>query len=172
MKKITIQDRQDAEAAMNSLAMAANNRRKFIAQMDAAKLKIDDQYAPAIALCDEEVAHIEFLLEAWAMANPEEFPKKKKSIKFSSGSIGFRDGQPKLVLASKAWSWEKALAAVQAVLPNFIRNALEIDKAALIGQADEMEVAMKHCGLKVDHGEKFFAKPNLTETDCQAGSGK
>jgi phage host-nuclease inhibitor protein Gam len=170
--KIKINDRNDAEAAMNSLAMAANNKRKFIAQADAAKLKIDNQYAPAIALCDEEAAHIEGLLEQWALANPAEFPKKKKSIKFASGSIGFRDGQPKLVLASKVWSWDKALAAVQSFLPNFIRNKPEIDKEALISQAAELEPALRACGLKVDQGEKFFAKPNLTETDCQAGSGK
>ena len=167
-----IKDRNDAEAAMNSLAMAANNKRKFIAKADAAKLKVDEQFAPAIALCDEEAAHIEGLLEQWALANPAEFPKKKKSIKFASGSIGFRDGQPKLVLASKTWSWEKALEAVQYLIPNFIRSKPELDKEALIAQADELEPVLRNCGLKVEQGEKFFAKPNLTETDCQAGSGK
>ena len=170
MKKI--QDRNDAEAAMNTLALTTNNRRKLIAQADAAKLKIDAQFAPAIAACDEMIAQDEARLEAWALANPAEFPKKKKSIKFASGSIGFRDGQPKLVLASKTWSWDKALAAVCQFLPNFIRNKPEIDKESLIAQAAEIEPAMKHCGLKVEQGEKFFAKPNLTETDCQTGSGK
>jgi phage host-nuclease inhibitor protein Gam len=163
MKKIT--DRIEAESAMNRLALAANNRRKLIAKADAAKLVADAMYADGIAACEAAIADHEAALEAWALANPAEFPKKKKSIKFASGSIGFRDGQPKLVLASKAWSWEKALAAVEHFLPNFIRSTPEIDKAALIGQADELEPALRHCGLKVDQGEKFFAKPDLTETE-------
>lgn len=166
MKKI--QDRDAAEAVMNDLALTANNRRKLIAHADAAKLKIDAQFNPMIRACDELVAEQSAALEAWALANPAEFPDKKKSIKLTSGTIGFREGKPKLELASKTWSWDKALEAVQKFLPNFIRDTPEIDKAALIAQAAELQPELRQCGLKVDQGEKFFAKPELTDTEAQA----
>ena len=162
---IKIKDRHDAEAAMNTLAQVANNRRKLIARSDAEKLAVDNKYQANIAACDDGIAELESDLETWALNNPTEFPAKKKSIKFASGTIGFRDGKPKLELASKTWSWDKALEAVQHFLPNFIRNAPEIDKAALIAQAAGLQPALRSCGLKVDQGEKFFAKPNLTETE-------
>jgi len=165
MKKI--KDRNNAEAAMHELALAANNRRKLIARLDAEKLAAERKYAADIEVCTQFIAEAEAALEAWAVANPEEFPKKKKSIKFASGTIGFRDGKPKLELASKTWSWEKALDAVQRFLPNFIRSAPEIDKAAIIAQANELEPALRTCGLKVEQGEKFFAKPELTDTEVQ-----
>jgi len=153
---------------MNHLAVAANNRRKLITRLDAEKLASEKKYAPDIEVCEQFISDSEAALEAWALAHPEEFPTKKKSIKFASGTIGFRDGKPKLELASKTWSWDKALEAVQKFLPNFIRNAPEIDKAALIAQAAELQPALRSCGLKVIQGERFFAKPELTDTEVQS----
>ena len=168
MSKIKIKDRNDAESAMNVLAMTANNRRKFIAQSDAAKLAIDERFAGSIAQCDVVISEYEEQLEAWAEANPGEFANKKKSIKFASGTIGFRTGQPKLEKTSKALTWERCLEAVQHLLPNFIRQEPAIDKAAIIAQAKDLAPILPKCGLKVIQGEQFFAKPNLTETEVQS----
>jgi phage host-nuclease inhibitor protein Gam len=165
MKKL--KDRNDAEAAMNALAQVANNRRKLIAQSDAAKLAIDAKYADGIALCDGAISEAEAALATWAEANPGEFGKKK-SIKFPSGTIGWREGQPKLERTSKAISWERCLEAVQNLLPNFIRQKPEIDKEAIIAQRADLAPILPHCGLKVVQGEQFYAKPNLTETDVQS----
>ena len=134
MSKIIIRNRNDAEAAMNDLAAAANNRRKLAARMDAAILKIQDEAAPGLAECDGAIALHEEALEAWATANPAEFGKKK-SLKFASGTIGFRDGQPRLEKTSKAITWERCLEAVQHLLPNFIRQAPE-----MAGLAEALEI--------------------------------
>ena len=165
MKKL--KDRNDAEQAMNGLALVANNRRKFITKSDAEKLAVDTKYQGNIAACDETIAEIEAELEKWAEANPSDFGKKK-SIKFASGSIGFRDGQPKLERTSKAITWERCLEAVQNLLPNFIRQKPEIDKEAIIAQRVELAQLLPQCGLKVTKGEQFYAKPNLTETEVQS----
>ena len=162
---IKIEDRNDAEAAMNDLALAANNRRKFITRLDAEKLASENKYAACISECDELIAEFEAALEAWATANAAEFGKKK-SLKFASGTIGFRDGQPKLEKTSKAITWERCLEAVQHLLPNFIRTVPEIDKEAIIAQRAELAPILPQCGLKVIQGERFYAKPNLTDTDA------
>lgn len=165
MKKI--KNREDAEAVMNSLAMAANNRRKFIARADAAKLRVDAEYAAPIAVCDDAITEMEALLKDWAEANPEEFGKKK-SIKFASGTVGFRDGQFKLERASKTISWESITSAVEKFLPNFIRNKPEIDKEAIIAQREELAPVLPKLGIKIEQAERFYAKPNLTETEVQS----
>jgi len=162
MKKI--KDRNEAESAMNMLALATNNRRKFIAKSDAEKLAVDTKYQGSIAVCDESIAEIEAGLSEWAEANPNEFGKKK-SIKFASGTIGFREGNFKLEKISKAVSWEKVLQAVQALLPNFIRNAPEIDKEAILAQRVELAPILPQCGLRVVQGERFYAKPDLTNLE-------
>lgn len=162
MKKV--KDRNDAEILMNDLAIAANNRRKLITRLDAEKLAAEKKYAADIEVCDQFIAQAEETLETWATANAAEFGKKK-SIKFASGTIGFRDGQPKLERTSKAITWERCLEAVQSLLPNFIRQKPEIDKESIIAQRAELAAILPQCGLKVVQGEQFFAKPNLTETE-------
>lgn len=152
---------------MNELAATANNRRKLIAQSDALKLKIDAQYQAGIAVCDVDIADHEAALKDWAEANPEEFGKKK-SIKFASGTIGFRDGQFKLERASKATSWDAITAAVEKLLPAFIRIKPEIDKEAIIAQRDELAPILPKLGIKIEQAERFYAKPNLTETEVQS----
>jgi phage host-nuclease inhibitor protein Gam len=165
MKKL--KDRNDAESAMNALALVANNRRKFIARSDAEKLAVDAKYQGNIASCDQTIEEIEAGLADWAEANPGEFGKEK-SIKFPSGTIGWRKGQPKLERTSKAISWECCLESVQNLLPNFIRQKPEIDKEAIITQRADLAQILPHCGLKVVQGEQFYAKPNLTETEVQS----
>jgi phage host-nuclease inhibitor protein Gam len=160
-------DHQAAESAMNELALVANNRRKLITKLDAEKLAAEAKYAANITACDEMIAIWEKALEGWATRHPEAFGKKK-SLKFSSGTIGFRDGQPKLEKTSKAITWERCLEAVQALLPNFIRSMPEIDKEAIIAQRVELAPLLPQCGLKVIQGERFYAKPDLTDTEVKA----
>jgi len=150
---------------MNDLAVATNNRRKLVARMDAEKLAAEKKYAADIDVCEKFISDAEAALEAWAEKNPAEFANKKKSIKFTSGTIGFRTGQPKLEKTSKAITWERCLEAVQSLLPNFIRQEPAIDKQAIIAQAKDLAPILPQCGLKVVQGEQFFAKPNLTETE-------
>ncbi len=165
-KKTTrINSRSEAESVMELLAVNANNRRRLIAEMDAKRLALEQKYQPAIEDAEIAMEKCEMALEAWAEANPGEFPIKKKSIKLVAGTIGYRDGQPKLELVSKTWTWDRALEAVQSFLPNFIRNKPEIDKEAIIAQCEELELSLRSCGLKVNQGERFFAKPKLTELE-------
>jgi phage host-nuclease inhibitor protein Gam len=168
-----ITTRTEAEAVMNDLALTANNRRKFIADVDALKLKIDEKYAKPIALCDADIKTKSDALRAWAEANLAEFGKKK-SIDFASGTLGFRTGTPKLKLLSR-WTWERVLEEITVRAFNFTRSTLAVDKEAIItfyaGATDKAAVEAKvlaPIGVKVVQDESFFVEPNLTDTEVQA----
>jgi len=169
--------RADAEMAVNELATAENNRRKLAAQMDAEILAIQERYQPSIALCKAAIAARTDALENWASANPQEFPKNKKSIAFLVGTIGFRTGTPKVSLLSRAWNWEKVLAAIQARAFQFVRTSEEVDKDAILSfvascqtpedrSATEQNV-LTPIGVKVSQGETFYVEPNLTALEAR-----
>jgi phage host-nuclease inhibitor protein Gam len=160
--------REDAEATMNDLAATANNQRKIQAQLDDEILRIKAFYEPNLTACTQAIGEYTAALQAWAESNPAEF-KGLKSITFNTGRLGFRTGTPKLILLNRRWTWKTALRAVQAFLPNFIRNDPAIDAEALIAQRDESIIAetLPKCGLQVTQGESFFVEPDLTDTDAR-----
>ena len=160
-----IETRDAAEAVMNDLAQTANNKRKLVARRDHEVLALNAKYEPDLAACDADLKAKTEALNAWASSHPEEFPKGRKSIEFLSGTLGFRTGTPKLALLSRGWTWEKVNEAVGKLLPNFIRNRPEVDKAAIIGQRDELGEFLPRVGVKVTQGETFFADPKLTDVD-------
>jgi phage host-nuclease inhibitor protein Gam len=105
-------------------------------------------------------------LRAWAEANPDQFPRDRKSIQFVTGVLGFRTGTPKLALLGKT-TWDMALRAVMGLLPNFVRNEPAIDKEAILAQRDELADFLPKVGLKVTQEEAFFIEPALTDTDAR-----
>ena len=166
-----ITDRHEAEAVMNEVANATNNRRKFIADADALKLKIDEKYALSIAACDEVIKSKSDALRAWAEANPDAFQKGRKSIEFASGILGFRTGTPKLALLNRSWTWDKVLERLKTNFPNFIRIKREVDKDAVLAFAvatSPTADAITSNGMKVVQEESFYVEPALTDTEVKS----
>ena len=161
-----ITSRDEAEAAMNEIANCENNRRALAARLDKAILKLQDEAAPGLTLCQEAIAQKSDALRVWAESHPEEFAPKKKSIEFLSGILGFRTGTPKLALLNRAWSWDKVLAALKERTPFsiFVRTKEEVDKEKLLTyKATNPGVDMGIVGLKVTQDESFFIEPKLTD---------
>lgn len=164
LSAVVITTRAEAERAVEYLATLTCEKNSRIAARDLEILNVTEKHNPTLTFLEEDAQRHADALKAWAEANPSSFPKDKKSIDFAFGTIGFRMGNFKLALLSRAWNWDKCLQAVRSVLPNFIRNKPEIDKEALIAQRDEpvIEFALKQCGMKVAQDESFFVEPNLT----------
>jgi phage host-nuclease inhibitor protein Gam len=165
-----LQSRDEAEAALRDLALAVNKQRKLIADRDQQVLLLNKAFESPLAELDQKVATQTDALRAWAEANPDQFPKDRKSLQMSAGILGFRTGTPKLALLSRAWNWDKVLQAVQQWLPNFIRNKPEVDKEAILGQSDDLAEFLPRVGLKVVQDESFFIEPNLTDLDSRQTS--
>lgn len=163
IKLPVLRDRTDADIAMQDLATLMNTERKIVAQRDAAVLAITERVAPELTSIQQAIKARTAMLEAWAIAHPEEFPKDRKSLELSAGTIGFRTPPPSLVLLSRKWTWETATEAAARFLPHFIRNKPEIDKEAIIAQRDDLAEYLPMAGLKIVQPEKFFADPDLTK---------
>ncbi len=159
--------RDEAEAAMNELALCANNKRKLTARLDAAVLKLQEEAAAGLSQCDQELNAKSDALRAWAEANPDEFAKGRKSIDFLSGTLGFRTGTPKLSLISRAWNWNKVLEAIKSSIlwGACVRKKEEVDKERIITRATSgAQLNLAVIGLKVVQEESFYVEPKLTDT--------
>ncbi len=171
LQRLTTRD--DAEAAMNGLALATNDQRRLIAIRDQAVLEINERYATGLAELDRVVSEKYDALRAWAEANPEQFPKDRKSIDMAAGTLGFRTGTPKLALLSRAWTWDKVLSLVAQICPHYIRQKMEVDKDAMLAdysQSTAKDVTsdkFKRVGLEVAQDESFYVEPNLTELESR-----
>jgi phage host-nuclease inhibitor protein Gam len=163
MKRIKLQStalsRAEVETLVGQIAEATNSKRATMAEIDEHILALRKQYEPGLTQIETEIKTKSALVKSWAEANREEFGKLK-SIRLTFGTIGFRTGTPKLTLLSR-WTWDKALAAVQTVLPAFVRSKPEIDKEAIIAQRAELGEFLPMAGLKITQAESFFIEPDL-----------
>lgn len=161
---IAVTTRHDAERVTGEIALATANKIKTVAAMDAEILALKEKYGPQLAVYDADLTARTEALQVWASAHPEEFPKGLKSITFVGGRIGFRTATPSLVPLNRKWTWEKITRQVCSILPNFIRNAPEVDREAILAQRDEeaIKAVLPTCGLKVHQGESFYVEPDLT----------
>jgi phage host-nuclease inhibitor protein Gam len=172
--QFTVQTREDAEARMNDLAVAANTRVSLIADMDAQILAIKQQYESDIATQDAFIKAASDDLEAWALANPDLF-QKPKSLSFLSGVMGFRTGTPKLALLNRKWNWDLVLDMILKCGFAFVRTKPEVDKEAILAfyseatdKAPVQEKVLTPIGLKVVQDEGFYIEPKLTKQEVAA----
>jgi phage host-nuclease inhibitor protein Gam len=163
----TVQTREEAEARMRDLANATNERIAIVAEMDKEILAVKEAFEQDLAIQDARIKEASDDLEAWALAHPELF-QKPKSVAFLSGVIGFRTGTPALALLNRKWNWELVTAAVAKVLPAFIRQKPEVDKAAILSQREELAEFLPLVGLKVSQGETVYVEPTLTPNEVAA----
>jgi phage host-nuclease inhibitor protein Gam len=166
IKLPTITTRDEAEAVMNDLAWHTINQRKLTNQRDAEVLAINKKYEASLAACDEAIKEKSEALRAWAEATPDVFPKGRKSLDLVSGTLGFRTGTPKLALLSRAWNWDKVLAALRVGAVKYIRRKEEVDKDAILG-ANLPATAWQPFGVKIVQEESFFVEPKLTDQEAR-----
>ena len=166
---LTLTTRADVERSVSIIRSLKISERKIKADRDAAVKKIDEGCGPHLDRIAAEIAQHVGSCQAWAEAHPEEFAKRK-SIEFAHGLVGFRTGTPKLALLGRAWTWDKCLEKVRELLPAFIRDTPTIDKEAILGQREELEWAIKQCGMKVTQDESFYVEPVITEVETRETS--
>jgi phage host-nuclease inhibitor protein Gam len=167
-----ILNRDQAENVMNHLAEAKNDERTLCARRDAEVLAINARYEVPLARCAEEINLHTARLQAWAEANPDQFPKERKSLKLLAGRLGFNTNPPKVALLNRTWSWEKVLEALKArSFAFFVRTKEEVDKDELLrhystaksqGEKEEIDSIFAGVGVKVIQDEQFFIEPDLT----------
>lgn len=172
----------EIEAVLSEYRALKIAEQSLCADMDAERQELEARYAKpnTLLIADDPIKALGLIelrkriatetvrAQLWAETNRERFGKKK-SLKFTDAKIGFRGGNPKVELLSK-WSWKKALAALQKLLPQFIRNAPEIDKEALLAQRDDrvMLNTITRCGLQIVQEQSFYIDPNMEPIETRA----
>jgi phage host-nuclease inhibitor protein Gam len=154
--------RDDASRLVHEIAELTVEERDHKNEMDAAILAIREKYSARLNEIKSEVSEKTSLVQVWAQANPEAFGKLR-SLQFDAGRVGYRTGTPKLKLLNRKWTWESCLAAVQKILPSFIRNKPEIDKESIINQREELAEYLPLVGMKIEQDETFFIEPDLSK---------
>lgn len=104
-------------------------------------------------------------LEQWAEVDSPAWEKKTMETPF--GRLGFRVSQPTVALVKKvARSFKAALELLQTRMPEYVRNAPEIDKEAILSasRADTFDATpLRECGLEIKQDDEFWVESNAAK---------
>lgn len=104
-------------------------------------------------------------LEAWAENDVQHW--EKKTMETSFGNMGFRISSPAVVLVKKiARNFKEALEFLRAKMPEYVREAFEIDKEKILAASRDETLktdTLEKCGLKVDQAEEFWVETNASK---------
>jgi phage host-nuclease inhibitor protein Gam len=150
--------REDAEAALGKLAELSYSRDMMVSKLDLELKVVRENYEFHISTVSKEIdAHFD-ALNVWSDGHPNEFASRK-SIDMVHGTIGYRTCPPKLKLL-RGWTWERVAAAVQQVIPKYMRFKIEVAKDALLDDRDAFTPEqMADIGVSVVNDETFFVTP-------------
>lgn len=170
--KITMPEvltRADAETTVGRITHYKAREIELNAQMDAEIAAVRERYQTPLSEVQVFLQASMESLQVWAEANPNEFPKDRKSIDMVQGVVGFRTGTPKLEVINRKWTWAKVLAALVA-LNSYVRKKSEVDKEKILsdhaaGKVSDNGLAL--IGVKVVQDETFFVEPKLTEVETR-----
>ncbi len=168
--------REEAERIVGEITLLTTARNRLAAEMDTGIAELRSRYETSLADLQVKIENRTGLVRNWALANPEEFGKRK-SLSFLHGVIGFRTGTPKLKTLS-GFTFAKVLEKLKSVPwgKTFIRIKEEIDKEALIAAHAEEALSFlnkREIGIRVDQEESFYIDPAVTgQENRQTTSGK
>lgn len=160
--------RNRAEELVGEVATLTLERNSQKLEMDRLITEIRERYEHSLCNLGKAIDEKTALLESWAAANADEFPKGLKSIDMVQGRIGYRTGTPKLkALARK--TWESILEVIKAVgRTDLVRTKEEVAKDVILAQYASGELdakALKAMNLQVVQDETFFVEPKLQELE-------
>lgn len=171
IKFVTPLTRNLAEEMLGDIATLTLELNDNKITMDREIAAVREKYESPIAKLGEQIDDKVAVLDAWAKANPEEFPKNRKSIEFVHGVIGYRTGTPKLKTLGRL-TWDAILKSFEALkLTQFIRIKSEVDKEAIISQHAQSKIDdayLRKLSLQVVQDETFFVEPKLEELTSRA----
>jgi phage host-nuclease inhibitor protein Gam len=161
-KIISTASREDAEAAMATVAKCNSQLKKIESQMELEKQRIDDKYSDQVLKLTKEKEEPMQVLEVFAKADCKNW--EGKSFDLLQGAIGFRTNPPKLE-KKKGFTWDAITDLLKKYFPHLVRSKEEPNKESIIAMRDEKEfdkVAEK-CFISVVQDETFFIKTKEEE---------
>jgi len=107
-----------------------------------------------------EAAAIQEALQEFFLIERTNLGPKARSLKLTFGTLGLR--ARKAVEYIRGWTEATAIIALAAEgHGEFVRQKLTLHKEAVLDAADECAELFDRCGLRVERGDTFYAKPDL-----------
>jgi len=155
------------EQLMYELRTVANNLQQLLTTRDKRIAEVAQYYNPDIIKHQAAIAAMTDAAEAWAVANPLEFPTGRRSLQMSHGELGFRTSPPSVKPLNRKFTLDKILALMRRYLPGYIRTVEDIDREAIIASRNEpiVQDTLVKCGLRIIQTTKFYVEPKLDQVE-------
>jgi len=162
--------RDEAEQMVSQITELTIKHNGLTADLDTELAAARSRYETTLGNLSARIDALTEQVRDWALANPEEFGKKK-SLEFSQGVIGFRTGMPKLKTLS-GFTFARVLHMLSSVKWGraFIRVKEEADKEGLISAYTSKNIStseLREIGVRVYQEESFFVEPATTATESK-----
>lgn len=144
---------------VDRVACAITRQRQLQAQLEEEIQRCRDRYTADLDRLAGQITDGTARCAEYCQAHPDLFPAKTKSLQVGLATIGFRTGTPKITII-KGWTVDRALDALRAHLPAFLRTKTDIDREALIAERARFAPGdLEHLGLQITQAETFYIAP-------------
>jgi phage host-nuclease inhibitor protein Gam len=176
--KNSITSKPQAEAAMSKLNQIDQQLASWDLDEATAIAAIRDEHQAAQRAAgrpglEAEKALLVKELEGWASEDSCNWPKKTMETAF--GALGFRVGNPAVVLVKKvAKTMKRALELLDEYAPEYVRDSPEVDKEAILASARDKTLNVERlarCGLAVKQEDEFWIETTASQ-DLEAAAQK
>ena len=162
-----IQTRQQLDAVLENIAHLQRERDELYRTQENEIAAVRQRYRAPLAEMEHYLELETSWAESWARGNPGAFAADR-SLACAHATIGFRATPPRIERASRRWTWSRIALTLAGLAwgKRYLRiPAPEVDKDALLADlADLSPVELRHAGIKIVPGERFFITPNPAST--------
>lgn len=159
IKAITGNQKYTLESAITDLAFYQTEISKKEALLNLKITKLKEVFEQDTADQRVKISDLEKEIEAFCKANADEF-KKKKSLEFPNGIVGFRTATPKISTLNRKYTFKTALELVKRIFPgSYVRQKEELDKESMLadyGQKKLDDTKLAAVGLRIEQDENFY----------------
>jgi phage host-nuclease inhibitor protein Gam len=149
-----------------ALGVVAKNTAMIMKKESAMNARIEDikkKFSEEVKELAEENGKLTGEITAYCEANKSSF-EKQRTMKFSSGEIGFRNNPPKVLQLNRKYNTQTSIELIKKIfgVDDYIRVKEEINKDSLLTDYAAKELGdsqLASVGLKIDQGETFFINP-------------
>lgn len=119
--------------------------------------EVEANYAQRIGATSQKREESAEVIQAYLEDHREAILGSAKSKKILGVTIGFRKAPKKLVLR-EGWTWEKVIAKVNDLFPQFLVNEPKLDKKRLMNADGIAPKDLKKLGVEITQDENFAIK--------------
>ena len=163
MTNPSIETRGQLEALLENIAQLQREHDELQQQYESEIGAVRQKYRPQLDEMERMLDAERSWAETWARAHPESF-SADRSLTCATATIGFLPEPVRIERASRRWTWSR-IARTLAELPwgqRYLRTPPpEVDRDALLADLATLSPEdLRHAGMKILQGERFFIEPH------------